>query len=83
VLYVKGTSVMTYPEFFSLARELPDDFADTRLAALYYGDPDLEPGELYSALDITTRTRVSDTSSANNIIDAVLTRLKPLMSEQT
>lgn len=74
---------MSYPEFFALAKELPDGFADTRLTALYYGDPALTPGALFGALDITVRARVSDTSSANNIIDDVLTRLEPLMSEQT
>lgn len=72
-LYVNGRSILSYPQFIELTRELPEGFSNETLTDLALG-VDVDPDELRAALDVSVRL-AANSKKADEIINAALDRL--------
>lgn len=78
---VRGADVLNWGDYNGLLRALPPDFEDWRLTALWVGDTDLKPQELYLALDVRARLALPEDSPFLAVIDLALDRLEAAFPE--
>lgn len=74
-LQVRGVPILSYGEFRELTRSQDQESPAHPVMVAWFAGEDVQPFELYSALDISERLAARD-EGAVELIDLALSRLK-------